>query len=189
MTSYYHPFRVLQPVVNIIYLPNIVTLLQSSFTGQAKHFVIFHSMAMIVCFICPSANLQMILNDVCNYAFPAPHSDFFWLFSLPLRYQCVLLMSHDIYYNRRSALLALNQFIMTGSWLCVISPVPPAELQRYDQSWGADVRLGNGGSSLELNYAPERRKCSFSIRWKDQRRRIIQLSHLQWLGEQDAVCW
>lgn len=43
----------------------------------------------------------------------------------------------------------------------MISAVAPTELQRYDQSWDADVKLGNGGSSPELNYAPERRKCSF----------------------------
>lgn len=63
--------------------------------------------------------------------------------------------------NHRSSRLAPDQCIMTGNWLCAIPPAPPAELRRYDQSWGADVRLGNGGSSLELNYAPERRKCSF----------------------------
>lgn len=63
--------------------------------------------------------------------------------------------------NHRSSRLAPDQCIMTGNWLCAIPPAPPAELQRYDQSWGADVRLGNGGSSLELNCAPERRKCSF----------------------------
>lgn len=44
----------------------------------------------------------------------------------------------------------------------MISPVAPAELRRYNQSRGADVRLGNGSSTPELNYAPERRKCSFS---------------------------
>lgn len=103
------------------------------------------------------------------------------------RFKRVLLMSHDTHYNHRSSRRALNQCIMTGNWLRVISPVSPAELQRYDQSCGADAGLGNGGSSLELNCALERRKCSFSIRWKDQRRRIIQLSHLQRLGGQDAV--
>lgn len=71
----------------------------------------------------------------------------------------------------------------SDSRLAQLTPVISAaaaaiELQRYHQSWDADVKVGNGGSSPELNYAPERRKCSFffSISGKDQSRRIIQLS-------------
>lgn len=63
-------------------------------------------------------------------------------------------MSHDTKYNRRFSVAGRSA---NASWQpidSVISPVPPAKPWRYDQSWGADVRRGNGGGSLGVELCP-----------------------------------